>query len=124
MLKILNVKQVKELDKFTIEKKPITSIDLMEAACHAFVQWFAGKFAVSQRVGIICGTGNNGGDGLGIARLLTESGYHVDAWIVRDTVKESDDFLENLGKLPQAVQVVDIRKAPPSSFNACEVLID
>src|SRR5258708_13958490 len=80
MLKILSTRQVKELDQFTIEHEPIAPIDLMERACHAFIHWFVQHVRLEKKIGIICGTGNNGGDGLGIARLLNDKGYSVKVW--------------------------------------------
>jgi NAD(P)H-hydrate epimerase len=70
MLKILNISQIRALDAYTIENEPIPSIDLMEHACRGVVTWITEKFDATKKVGVICGPGNNGGDGLGIARLL------------------------------------------------------
>jgi NAD(P)H-hydrate repair Nnr-like enzyme with NAD(P)H-hydrate epimerase domain len=59
----------------------------MERACHAFVSWFTRHVDIDKEDrSIVCGTGNNGGDGLGIARLLNEWSYPVKVWIVRGTV--------------------------------------
>ena len=66
MLKILTAAQIKALDAYTIEEGSIASIDLMERACRAFLNWFVDHFDSHNRIGIICGTGNNGGDGLGV----------------------------------------------------------
>ena len=99
MLKILSAKQTKELDQFTIEKEPVTSIELMERACIAFVDWFALHFRPDKKIGIVCGPGNNGGDGLGIARMLKELGYFVKIWIVKGDLKESEDFKTNLKRI-------------------------
>jgi NAD(P)H-hydrate repair Nnr-like enzyme with NAD(P)H-hydrate epimerase domain len=99
MLKILTTQQIKDLDAYTIQHEPVASIDLMERACHAFVDWFTQKIHTTKKVGVICGTGNNGGDGLGIARLLDEWGYSVKVWIVRGLVPESEDFKRNLKRI-------------------------
>lgn len=125
MQKILNAAQIKELDAYTIKHEPIASIDLMERACKAFVNWFTDEFDISKRVGIVCGTGNNGGDGVGIARLLHEGGYSVTVWIVRGGVSESDDFKINLSRLQSKVQVNNIHSDFDStSLALCDVLID
>lgn len=104
MLKILTSQQIKELDTYTIQHEPIASIELMERACNGFVSWFTSRFTSENKIGIICGTGNNGGDGLGIARLLSNQGYDVKVWIVKGSINESDDFKINFdrvrGKLP------------------------
>jgi len=108
MMKILSAAQIKELDAYTIQHEPIASIDLMERACSAFTNWFVEHYDATHRVGIICGTGNNGGDGLGIARMLHEWNYPVKVWIVRGGVKETSDFQTNLQRLEGKVPVVEI----------------
>jgi len=125
MLKILSAKQIKNLDKFTIEHEPIASIDLMERACHAFVHWFVQHVRIEKKVGIVCGTGNNGGDGLGIARMLSERGYSVKVWIVRGEMNETPDFKTNLQRLPERIPTSEISKTADSTlFKDCSVLID
>lgn len=101
MIPVLTSSQIKELDQYTIREEPVSSIDLMERACRAFVAWLTERYDVTHQIGIVCGTGNNGGDGLGIARLLNEWNYSVKVWIIRDGDKQSDDFSANLKKLKQ-----------------------
>lgn len=105
MIKILSSQQVHELDAYTIQHEPIASIDLMERACRAFCSWFADRFDYTKRIGIVCGTGNNGGDGLGIARMLNEWNYPVSVWIVKGSVPESKDFTINLSRLTEKLEV-------------------
>jgi NAD(P)H-hydrate epimerase len=125
MLKILSAEQIKALDEYTIQHEPITSIDLMERACRAFVNWFTVHFDATNKVGIICGTGNNGGDGLGIARMLLEWGYTVKVWIVRGTSYESSDFKINLQRLQQKSEVHEITAtADKDVFTGYDILID
>lgn len=125
MLKILNTKQIKELDAHTIQHEPIASIDLMERACRAFTDWFIQYIEVTKKVGIVCGTGNNGGDGLGIARMLHEWNYPMKVWIVRGLVPESEDFKRNLKRIPKGIEVVEIKSNLDNSlFNDRDVLID
>src|SRR5688500_14107462 len=103
MLKILNTKQIKELDAYTIQHEPIASIDLMERACRAFTDWFIQYIETSKKIGIVCGTGNNGGDGLGIARMLKDWNYPVKVWIVRGLVPESEDFKKNFTRISKEI---------------------
>jgi ADP-dependent NAD(P)H-hydrate dehydratase / NAD(P)H-hydrate epimerase len=125
MLKILTSKQTKELDAYTIQHEPIASIDLMERACRAFVSWFTDHFPPEKKVGIVCGTGNNGGDGLGIARLLHEWNYTVQVWIVKGLVPESEDFKLNLQRLKGKVEINDIvSESDKRLFHECDILID
>ncbi|MEQ8359461.1 MAG: NAD(P)H-hydrate dehydratase [Cytophagales bacterium] len=125
MLKILNTDQIREWDSFTIENEGIASIDLMERACLEFVKWFVEKFDPDQRVAVVCGTGNNGGDGLGIARLLSERGHKIDVWVIRGGVGESPDFLLNFNRLPEEVSCFEIKgKCAPETFSSYSILID
>lgn len=126
MVKILSARQIKELDAYTIKHEPIASIDLMERACEAFVTWFTEKFDASHKVGIVCGTGNNGGDGLGIARMLTERSYPLKVWVIKGTVPQSADFKENLKRIENAgVAITEIVGESESGlFQNCNILID
>jgi ADP-dependent NAD(P)H-hydrate dehydratase / NAD(P)H-hydrate epimerase len=103
MIKILNAEEIKKLDRYTITYEPIASIDLMERACKAFCAWFMARYDPTITVNIVCGTGNNGGDGLGIARLLHQWDYAVTVWIVRGSASATDDFNTNFKRLPAAI---------------------
>jgi hydroxyethylthiazole kinase-like uncharacterized protein yjeF len=122
VLKILNTEQIRALDAYTIKHTPIASIDLMERACMAFVQWFVQRFDGTKKIGVVCGTGNNGGDGLGIARLLSDWGYWVKVWIVEGQ-KESGDFKTNLARLPENVKRF-VYGSSDQSFDDRDVMID
>lgn len=95
MLKILTPREMYLADQATLIHQNISSIDLMERASRAFVEEFIKRYP-SQNVLVFCGTGNNGGDGLAISRLLQEQGYPVRVVIVPGSGKESGDFLQNL----------------------------
>ncbi len=93
--KIFSAGQIKEADKFTIHHEPIASIDLMERAALKSVDWIRNQFPHLQSVHIFCGPGNNGGDGLAIARLLFFAGVDVQVYIINQSKKYSADFLTN-----------------------------
>ncbi|TSD64023.1 NAD(P)H-hydrate dehydratase [Inquilinus sp. KBS0705] len=101
MLPLLVSSQMREADAYTIANEPIKSIDLMERASKAFVGWFINHFPnKTKSIAVYCGTGNNGGDGLAIARLLHEHGYtQLNIKIVRFSDKASDDFNINLKRI-------------------------
>lgn len=125
MLKILNTQQIKQLDAFTIEHEPVKSIDLMERACEAFTYWFTQRFDASHKVGVVCGTGNNGGDGLGIARKLSELHYPVKVWIVRGKAPITTDFEINFGRLKGKVEMNEIiSESDQNLFSDRHILID
>lgn len=124
-MRILNTKQIRELDAYTIQHEPIASIDLMERASRAFSDWFATRVQPLKRVGVVCGTGNNGGDGLAVARMLHEWGFPVTVWIIKGGAAESDDFKINYGRLPVRLERREIRDENEIfSFDECDVLID
>lgn len=106
--KILNTEQIRRLDAYTIENEPISSIDLMERASTAFVKWFISHFDVEHSVRIFVGLGNNGGDGLAIARLLTEEKYQVQVDIIWYSDSVTEDFKSNYNRLPQLVRKIEI----------------
>lgn len=124
-MKILNYSRIKELDTYTILHEPIASIGLMERACHAFVGWMTEHFDASKKIGVVCGTGNNGGDGLGIARMLHDWNYPVKVWVVRGGVKETEDFAVNLKRLENKIPVTEISEnVSVEIFQDRAILID
>ncbi len=123
-MKILNATQIKELDKFTIENEPIESVKLMERAATAFVRWFTEKFRKEQRVVIFCGSGDNGGDGLAIARMLLQKMfevaiYHVPSKITSPNYQINEERLTHLG----FVNTIGTTKEIPTLPDDC-IIID
>ena len=99
-MKLLSVNQIKAWDQFTIQSEKISSIDLMERASMSFVDWYLSIYKdTSIPVHIFCGNGNNGGDGLAIARLLTDKLYKVKVHIVNFATVNTLDFNKNLDRL-------------------------
>jgi len=99
-MKILTAQQTREWDAFTIREEPIASIDLMERAAFTLFQWFLKQFPSRARpVVLVCGSGNNGGDGLVLARLLYQKRFRVSLWLV-PLGDPSPDFTTNLERLP------------------------
>jgi NAD(P)H-hydrate epimerase len=97
----------------------------MERASREFVSWFVQRFDATKKIGIVCGTGNNGGDGLAIGRMLLDWGYPVSIWIVRGKVSESNDFKINLDRLKSKTEICEITtEADQGLFTKCDVLID
>jgi ADP-dependent NAD(P)H-hydrate dehydratase / NAD(P)H-hydrate epimerase len=99
---ILSAKQIHEWDAYTIRNKPISSIDLMETAATRCFQWLQQNGFHQQPFHIFCGKGNNGGDGLALARLLSAKGIKVSVYIIEMGQKGTDDFQTNLSRLHQA----------------------
>lgn len=98
-MKIFNVEQIRAMDAYTIAREPINSIDLMERASQAFVRWFCNQYVNTRPIAVFCGKGNNGGDGLAIARILSGCGYDVQVFVVEYNLNATDDFRQNLSRL-------------------------
>jgi ADP-dependent NAD(P)H-hydrate dehydratase / NAD(P)H-hydrate epimerase len=105
-MKILPVGKIREADAYTIANEPVASIDLMERAATLCYEWLRKRVDKEQHVIVFCGLGNNGGDGLVIARLLALNHYHVKTFITRFSDKCSDDFQTNYDRLKDIKKLV------------------
>jgi hydroxyethylthiazole kinase-like uncharacterized protein yjeF len=125
-MKVLNATQIKEADQFTIEHEPIKSIDLMERASRAFVEWFEEEFDKSRPVFIFCGTGNNGGDGLAIARILATRQWKIHTFTLRRSAGGTHDFTMNYLKLAELFEICNIEKMQDVGLSLSEndIVID
>lgn len=94
-MKIFDANQMRRWDQWTIRHQNVSSLDLMERAAQRCTDWISEQHFTRKNIQVICGTGNNGGDGLAIARQLTEAGYGPTVFITAWDGKESDDFREN-----------------------------
>lgn len=103
-MKIFSAQQIKNWDSYTIQHEPITSIDLMERAANACAKWIAKKFSAKD-IAVFCGQGNNGGDGLAIARILKTEGFNVAVFVLKIQEFGSNDFEVNLKRLESLIQI-------------------
>ncbi|MFA0961314.1 NAD(P)H-hydrate dehydratase [Roseivirga sp. BDSF3-8] len=124
-MKILTAAQIRKLDEYTIANEPISSTNLMERAAARFTDRFTLSYGPDSKVAVLCGPGNNGGDGLCIARMLTRLGYQVTSYAVRTSDKGSEDFSINLRRLEDISPVKEIRDEDHlPDLSAFDVLID
>jgi hydroxyethylthiazole kinase-like uncharacterized protein yjeF len=100
-MKLLSPQQIHEWDAYTIEHEPISSLDLMERAAAKCTDFILEKNLAAHPIKIFCGKGNNGGDGLAIARLLMEAGFQPVTYILEFGARGTDDFQANLHRLHQ-----------------------
>ena len=126
MLNLLTSDQIRQADKYTIRNKPMQSIDLMERAALAFSEAFFKNYPDKKRsVAVYCGTGNNGGDGLAIARLLYRNGYRVDVKIARFSGRSTNDFDGNLARLmSQGIIFDEFKKISDLKEERASIIID
>ena len=104
-MKFFHTSQIKELDAYTIEHEPVTSIDLMERAAHALTTAILERYSGSSFV-VFAGPGNNGADGMAVARMLATEGYNVAVWLINPKGKLSSDCAVNLERLKNCDVVV------------------
>ncbi len=101
-MKIFSAQQIYDADKFTIEKQQITSDALMERAATKLFEWIHARLrGTTVQIKLFCGIGNNGGDGMVLARLLQEHGYTLQVYVVNYSEKRSKDFLLNMERLKE-----------------------
>jgi NAD(P)H-hydrate epimerase len=96
---ILSAQQIREWDRYTIQTEPISSIDLMERAAGKCAEWIDRQPWQKKPFKFFCGKGNNGGDGLAIARMLFLEDYSVSVYILEFGKLGSGDFQTNLQRL-------------------------
>lgn len=99
-MKLFSREQIYAADKFTIEKQQISSDMLMERSAVQIFNWIHTRMqGAPVKIHLFCGIGNNGGDGIALARHLQEHGYDIAVYVVNYSKTRSKDFLINLERL-------------------------
>jgi hydroxyethylthiazole kinase-like uncharacterized protein yjeF len=126
-MKILNAEQVRAWDQYSIQAEDISSVDLMERAASACTKWIEKNKSYKHSFAIFCGKGNNGGDGLAIARMLLKKQYVVTVFILEFGHKGTEDFQMNLARLHQhpgtEIRFIQSEENFPA-FTGEEIIID
>ena len=125
-MKIPNALQMKELDAFTIQENDIKSIDLMEQAAQQIARFICKEYPQKDKqIVIFSGPGNNGGDGLAVARLLYHNGYNnIQVFLFNTNNALSEDCKTNADRLSEEcadipfTEVQQQFEAPTLSKNA------
>ena len=99
MIKIFPTIQLKELDAYTIENEPVSSIDLMERASRALARAMSERWSAETPFTVFAGPGNNGGDALAVSRLLAERGCRVEVYLFKTKGTLSPDCETNKERL-------------------------
>ncbi|GAA3572513.1 NAD(P)H-hydrate dehydratase [Snuella lapsa] len=127
-MKLFSKEQIYEADRLTIERQNISSADLMERAGTQLFNWMHARMQGAQvPVHVFCGIGNNGGDGLVLARHLTTHGYHVKTYIVNYSDKRSKDFLINYDRIKSVTKDWPVLLTDDESFpeiNPKDIIVD
>ncbi len=127
MQTLLTSSQMREADAATLRIKEISSIQLMENAAKAFCKLFIKKYPNQNlKISIFCGQGNNGGDGLAIARLLNRADYkNITVYLIQFSNKESDCYQKNLKRLKKIkIPIIFITKPEELGEISPEIIID
>ncbi|MBI5009178.1 MAG: NAD(P)H-hydrate dehydratase [Bacteroidia bacterium] len=98
-MKIFRSDQIKNIDNYTILHEPVASIELMERAAGRLFSWYISRFERNRKIFVFAGPGNNGGDGLALARMLAHDRYDVVLQYVKFTEKNSSDWDLNFQRL-------------------------
>ncbi len=130
-MKLATAAQMRELDKTAIEKRKIPSIDLMERAAAEVAQAALDLLPDKPsncRAAVFCGSGNNGGDGIGAARLLFLKGLKVRVFLVGEYDRLTHDAMEETGRLSECgVELEDFNPEDPAQAawaKGSHILID
>jgi len=104
-MRLFRCDQIKQIDDYTIKEEPVASKDLMERAAGQVLRWFLSRFERSRRIFVFAGPGNNGGDGLALARLLESNRYDTSVYYIAFSEKTSDDWKINYARLKSETKV-------------------
>lgn len=126
-MKIFRSSEVKKIDEYTVKHEPVLPEDLMERAASKLFEWYAKRFPVAVPVYLFAGPGNNGGDGLALARIMADKSYKPKVFYVdiggsiSPVWKNKKDRLINETNVPFSV-IKGIQDFP--GINKGEVIID
>ncbi len=125
-MKIFTAAQIKNWDAFTIAHEPVTSIDLMERAAAKCCDWLLDNDYYQKHFHVFCGKGNNGGDGLAIARMMIKNKYPVTVYILEFGKIGTQDFQTNLARLHECSTDIHFIQSPDffPAINDNDVIID
>ncbi len=116
---LLDAQRMRALDAWAIERRGVPSLDLMERAGTGLAELTA-EVAPAGRIAVVCGKGNNGGDGLVAARVLRQAGREVDVLVTSDPDELTGDAAENLRRLPGAAP----RPFAPGALEGVGAVVD
>src|ERR1700681_521504 len=134
-MKIVSAAEMREIDRATSERFGVPSITLMENAGSAVARFVLSDYPQAERVAIVCGKGNNGGDGFVVARKLVEAGRAVRVLLLCDPQELRGDaaamcqkMLETLRPLNIAPQIVreasGLDSSDAAEIFAADVIVD
>ncbi len=119
MLPVLNNEAMREADRHTIEDLGVPGLELMENAALGVVDALRDNYSEARRILVLCGRGNNGGDGLAAARLLAGGGLEIKVLLFADPEDLSPDAAENFRQAETAdVPIVVVKGEDLSALDS------
>jgi hydroxyethylthiazole kinase-like uncharacterized protein yjeF len=120
-MKLLNTQQIREADAFTIAQEGISSLELMERAAGRCTAWMLNHLGYARKFVVVCGPGNNGGDGLAIARQLHERGLEVEVLLLGVEKYSADNRINQQAIESKRIQIgaLDIAHIEAMSQEDC-----
>lgn len=127
-MKIFSREQIYEADHITVQRQNSSMTDLMERAGIEVFNWMHSRLQVVQvPIHVFCGIGNNGGDGLVVARHLLNHGYKVVVYVVKYSEKRSNDFLINYDRIKKVTsdwpKIIKAKEEFPE-INSEDIIVD
>src|SRR5947207_5118118 len=127
-MKIVTADEMREIDRATSERFGVPSLTLMENAGAAVAEFVLEQYPSAKRIGVICGKGNNGGDGFVAARKLHESGREVGVTLLVSSSELKGDAAAMFASLPVTAIPVsskdELKRGPAREVFKSEILID
>jgi NAD(P)H-hydrate epimerase len=123
-MKILTIPKIRELDQYTIDNEPISSQQLMERAANKCSKWITKNIHKSKSIAVICGGGNNGGDGLAIARLLKQNGYSVNCFLATFSNQQSEDNKTQEAITSKELQIIKLHSYEDFKLISSDIIVD
>lgn len=116
-MKIFSASQIKACDAYTIRANNLTSIELVERAANACATFIQNNYSLDTPFVLLCGMGNNGADGLALARILKQSGYAIKVFLLQHSEEPSPENKANLNQLLR-INASMVEYMPINSFLA------
>jgi hydroxyethylthiazole kinase-like uncharacterized protein yjeF len=127
-MKIVTAAEMREIDRVTSERFGVSSLTLMENAGTAVAEFVVSEYSDARRITVICGKGNNGGDGFVAARKLHEAGKDIQVMLLAAPSDLRGDAAEMFSRLPVKPLIVqteeELRSEPIRTALEADVLID
>lgn len=108
-MRIVSVAEMRDIDRATAERFGVPSISLMENAGSAVARFLLSDYPHAERVGIVCGKGNNGGDGFVVARKLLEAGRAVRVLLLCDPEELRGDAAAMFRHMVESLRAVNVQ---------------